>query len=91
MKMKYSLICLFAILFLATVSIGYAYTAGYSLPWWTVDAGGGSSNSAQYTLSGTIGQNDAGILSGGEYRLAGGFWVGSGQLESSFYLPIITR
>ena len=50
-----------------------------TLGWWTIDAGGdvvadGSGDS----LSGTIGQPDAGVLSGGTYTLVGGFWGDSG-------------
>lgn len=47
----------------------------YAIPWHTVDAGGGTSSDAGYTLSGTIGQPDAGpVLAGGGYSLTGGFW-----------------
>jgi hypothetical protein len=91
MKHKLLLISILAILLLTTVSAGYAYMAGYSLPWWTVDGGGGTSTSAQYSLSGTIGQADAGRLIGGNYILAGGFWVGAGPMGSQLYLPVITR
>ncbi|HSM58053.1 MAG TPA: hypothetical protein VK879_17995 [Candidatus Sulfomarinibacteraceae bacterium] len=49
--------------------------AGYSLAWWTVDGGGGSSSAGQLSLSGTVGQPDAGMLSGGAYELRGGFWT----------------
>ena len=51
--------------------------AGYSLEWWTVDTGGGTSAGAAYTLSGTLGQPDAGAMSGDSYRLEGGFWGGA--------------
>jgi hypothetical protein len=41
----------------------------------TIDAGGLMfSSGGDYELSGTIGQPDAGILSGGEFTLTGGFW-----------------
>ena len=48
----------------------------YDLTWSTIDGGGGRSTSAggTYTLEGTIGQPDAGLMSGGPYVLAGGFW-----------------
>jgi hypothetical protein len=91
MKRRLLLTGIFTILILTTATVGYAYMADYSLPWWTVDAGGGTSNSAQYALSGTIGQADAGSMTGGDYSLAGGFWVGSWQAERQFYLPLITR
>lgn len=40
----------------------------------TVDSGGGTSFGGVFELYGTIGQPDAGILSGGSYELNGGFW-----------------
>ena len=44
----------------------------YTIDWWTVDGGGGDGSGGTFTLSGTAGQPDAGILGGG--RLDGGFW-----------------
>ena len=42
----------------------------------TIDNGGGTLTSASYTLSGTIGQPDAGeTLVGSTYELRGGFWT----------------
>jgi hypothetical protein len=52
----------------------------YDLPWFTVDGGGGTIGGGAYTLSGTIGQPDAGVLSGGPYTLVGGFGVGTGPM-----------
>ncbi len=46
----------------------------YSIDWFTMDGGGGTSTGGVYAVSGTIGQPDAGTLSGGSYTLAGGFW-----------------
>ena len=48
--------------------------AQYAIDWFTIDGGGGASNGGSFTLSGTIGQPDAGTLSGGNYTLQGGFW-----------------
>jgi hypothetical protein len=48
----------------------------YSIDWFKVAGGGGTSTSGQYSLSGTIGQHDAGgPLTGGNYSLTGGFWA----------------
>lgn len=41
----------------------------------TVDCGGGASTGGAYALSGTIGQPDAGVVSGGSFQLSGGFWT----------------
>lgn len=46
----------------------------YSVDWYKVAGGGGTSTGGVYSLSGTIGQPDAGVLSGGNYSLVGGFW-----------------
>jgi len=46
----------------------------YSIDWWSVDGGGGASTGGVYSLSGTIGQPDAGKLTGGNFVLEGGFW-----------------
>ena len=48
--------------------------AQYSIDWHTIDGGGGTSTNGQYSLSGTIGQPDAGTMSGGPFTLQGGFW-----------------
>ncbi len=47
----------------------------YSIDWYKISGGGGTSMNGQYTVSGTIGQPDAGsAMSGGNYSLTGGFW-----------------
>ena len=57
-------------------SPGHAQTP--SIDWYTVDGGGGYSESNGVILRGTIGQPDAGVLRprppGGAYALSGGFW-----------------
>jgi len=67
---------------------------GFDLSWFSIDGGGGVSNGASYALTGTIGQPDAGALSGGVYNLAGGFWPDaiSRDLDVySIYLPVVVR
>jgi len=47
----------------------------YSIDWYKVSGGGGTSTGATYQVTGTIGQPDAGgAMSGGSYLLTGGFW-----------------
>jgi hypothetical protein len=47
----------------------------YNLSWSTVDGGGKTfASGGPYTLGSTAGQPDAGVLSGGSYQVAGGFW-----------------
>jgi hypothetical protein len=50
------------------------HAQSYSIDWFKIDGGGGTSTNAQYSLSGTIGQLDAGHMSGGNYTIDGGFW-----------------
>lgn len=48
----------------------------YTIDWFTIDGGGGTSTGGVYSLSGTIGQPDAGgPMTGGNYSLIGGFWA----------------
>ena len=64
---------------------------GYEVSWWTVDGGGQSvSGEGRYTLGGTAGQCDAGILEGGQYALVGGFWSGA-KVEYLVCLPLALR
>ena len=46
----------------------------YAIDWFTIDGGGGTSTGGVYSVSGTIGQPDAGRMSGGNFTLDGGFW-----------------
>lgn len=50
--------------------------ADFYLSWHTIDGGGGTSAGGAFELSGTIGQPDAGTMSGGNFTLTGGFWAG---------------
>ena len=80
---KLSIAC-FSVALLAT-----AVQAQYSIDWYTIDGGGGTSTSAVYSVSGTIGQPDAGVMSGGNFTLQGGFWsiIGAVQIPGS---PVLT-
>jgi hypothetical protein len=73
-------------LFLSGASAAPA--AGYSLGWWTLDAGGGVSSAGSYQLSGAVAQPDAASMAGGTYQLQGGFW----QAQTYFiHLPLVVR
>ena len=51
--------------------------AQFSIPSFTIDGGGGTrSTGGAFSLGGTIGQPDAGLLSGSSFTLLGGFWSG---------------
>jgi hypothetical protein len=52
-----------------------ANAQNYSIYWFKISGGGGTSTGGVYSVSGTIGQPDAGAsMSGGNYSLIGGFW-----------------
>ena len=64
---------------------------GYDLSWNTVDGGGFIwSSGGGYTLGGTIGQADAGAMSGGGFALTGGFWAGV-PVYRNVFLPVVLR
>jgi hypothetical protein len=66
------------LLFFAVVACASSFRASaqsYSINWYKISGGGGTSTSATYQVSGTIGQPDAsGAMTGGSYSLTGGFW-----------------
>ena len=66
-----SLVCLVAGILLGPMG-GRAQS--YDISWYKIAGGGGTSAGNTYTLSGTIGQVDAGVMSGGTYAISGGFW-----------------
>src|SRR5436190_20808103 len=77
------------LLLFAAISLQLAARATeYSMPWSTVDGGGGtcSSNDRHFSLSGTAGQPDTGTLAGDNLDLFGGFW--SPQSACDCYLTI---
>ncbi|MEN3000632.1 MAG: hypothetical protein ABDI19_02185 [Armatimonadota bacterium] len=66
---------------LALLSLTLAHAqqgGGYDLTWWTIDGGGITfATGGTFHLGGTAGQPDATSadeLTGGTYRLTGGFW-----------------
>ncbi len=65
-------IILWAVCLLLTVPA----VGDYELSWRTIDGGGGTSMGGTYIVRGTIGQPDAGVMSGGDYEFLGGFWPG---------------
>lgn len=52
----------------------------FSISWYTIDGGGGTSTGGDFSLSGTIGQPDAGgPMIGGDFTVTGGYWAGNAQ------------
>jgi hypothetical protein len=66
----------FQILLVLALLMPFAsFAQSYSINWYKIAGGGGTSSGGAYSLSGTIGQPDAsGAMTGGNYSLTGGFW-----------------
>jgi hypothetical protein len=73
MKKIVLILLVICLLFMLAIAVQASQLA-YDLTWWTIDGGGGVSQSQGYTLSATTGQPDAGTLQSSNYSLAGGFW-----------------
>ena len=60
-----------------------SFAQEYEAFWWTIDGGGGMMfcTGGEFDLCGTIGQHDAGVLTGGEFELIGGFWFDCCQAD----------
>lgn len=53
-----------------------AALARYSIPWWKVAGGGGTSTGGGFTATGTLGQPDAsGPMTNGQFTVTGSFWA----------------
>jgi hypothetical protein len=63
------------VLLLGLLIPGISFAQQYSISWYKVAGGGGTATGGVYSVSGTIGQHDAGgPMTGGNYSLTGGFW-----------------
>jgi hypothetical protein len=57
--------------------------AQLDVEWSTIDGGGGTSSGGSYSISGTIGQPDAGrAMTNGQFSLTGGFWALPAAVQS---------
>jgi hypothetical protein len=76
MKTKLSLFSPTLLVTLALWLVVTGASAQYSINWYKVAGGGGTSTGGVYSVSGTIGQQDAGVpMTGGNFSLTGGFWA----------------
>jgi uncharacterized membrane protein len=95
MKQTVVFLGLAALVLLAATALAQVPEQTYDLSWWTVDGGGATfSTGGGYSLGGTIGQPDPGVLSGGGYELGGGFWGGGVPAAGPgyhIYLPLVVR
>jgi hypothetical protein len=87
--MRYILaIALFVTAFLAPSARAQT---NYSISWYTIAGGGGTSSGGSFAVSGTIGQHSTATMSGGSYSLTGGFWsiIAAVQTPGSPLLSIV--
>ena len=60
---------------LASLSLTATMADDPEIDWYTIEGGGEMFSVGDgFELSGTIGQCDAGVLTGGDFELVGGFW-----------------
>ena len=78
MRMRRTAIGIGTVGVIAAVAVVVGAVGGgpeFDLSWHTIDGGGVMrSTGGDFELSGTIGQPDAGAMSGGDFTLTGGFW-----------------
>jgi hypothetical protein len=67
------LVCLMSLAVFGGAALS-ARAQNFAIDWFTLAGGGGASAGGVYSVSGTVGQPEAGIHSGGNYSLSGGFW-----------------
>jgi hypothetical protein len=74
MNLKFSTLALVFSIF--SLRLSTASAQNYSIDWYKIAGGGGTSTGGTYSVSGTIGQPDAsGAMTGGNYSVTGGFWA----------------
>lgn len=61
----------------ASLLVAAAAATAAEVPRYTVDSGGVTSAGGTFEVTGTLGQPDAGEMSGGSFALSGGFWTRS--------------
>ena len=65
---------LMTLLAIAAMSV---QAAAFELNWHTINGGGGTMSGGDFELTVSIGQPDAGVATGGEFEMAGGFIPGA--------------
>ena len=62
----------FVVLLLTLAALAVHGQSNYTVDWFTIDGGGGTSTGGVYRVSSSIGQPDAGAtMTGGNYSIAG--------------------
>ena len=75
--------CLACVLSVALCGVAGTASAQLNISRFTIDGGGGTrSMGGTFALGGTMGQPDAGRLSGSGFTLSGGFWFGGATVTA---------
>src|SRR5690348_14430606 len=75
MKTASKFTALVSLIMAVYIHLPAAFAQSYSIDWYKISGGGGTSTNGQYAVTGTIGQADAGgAMTGGDYSVTGGFW-----------------
>jgi hypothetical protein len=83
-------IALLLLLSTLNLQLSTCFAQSYSIDWYKISGGGGTSTGGVYSVSGTIGQPDAGgPMTGGNYSLTGGFWALISVVQTAG-LPLLT-
>jgi hypothetical protein len=83
-----------SLLLLPALATAVTVAADEGLARYVIAAGGGESSGGGFRVTGTIGQHDAGALSGGDLVLHGGFWQAGGvplPASRTLYLPVMLK
>ncbi len=80
------------ILFFGLLIPSLSQAQNYAIDWYKIAGGGGASSNGSYTVSGTVGQPDAGgPMSGGNYSVTGGFWALISVVQTAGLPPLAIR
>src|SRR5262245_30007329 len=68
----------------AVFAMASVVAQSYSVDWYKVDSGAGTSTGGVYSVTGSIGQPDASAtpMSGGNYSVVGGFWSFAAAIQT---------
>lgn len=66
------------------------FAQNYAINWYSIAGGGGTSSGGVFSISGTIGQPDAGLLTAANYSMVGGFWSILSYGQPPVQPPVLT-
>ena len=70
---------------LLTLGVASNATADYTIDWYAIHGGGGTSQAGATRLDGTIGQPAPGYADDADYQLTSGFWVAAPLVSDTIF------